>query len=112
MKSFKQDQEGNYICEIEGCKYICKSIGALSKHIAYNHNLSKKDYYDKFIKEDNDDKCVHCGNPTSFKNLKEGYQNFCSNKCRYEHCGEKQSKTKLEKFKDQEYLDNFVKQMK
>ena len=70
---------------MEKCK-ICnsefKNLKGLSSHFNSKHNISSKDYYDKYILEVNGDKCSVCGNLTSFRNLNIGYLENCSMECR------------------------------
>jgi hypothetical protein len=58
-------------------------LGHLSAHIHQKHNLSYKDYYDKFLKTQNDGKCKTCGKETTF--YKGKYTNFCSKVCSNKH---------------------------
>lgn len=67
-------------CKICGCEF--KNLKALSSHFNSKHNLSSKDYYDKYILEVDGDKCFVCGNQTSFRNLNIGYLDNCSMECR------------------------------
>jgi len=43
--------------------------------------ITAKDYYDKYIKKENDGKCLMCGKPTNFTNMVKGYNRWCSLKC-------------------------------
>lgn len=47
------------------------------------HNISKQEYYDKYIKSNNEGICQYqnCNNPTRFKSVKEGYAKFCCQSC-------------------------------
>ena len=63
------------ICEICGKEFN----GAA--HINKKHNINTKDYYDKYIKQQNEGICPICGKPTTFKGLKIGYTKYCSVKC-------------------------------
>ncbi len=65
-----------YLCEICGIK--TKKIGV---HIK-SHNMTSKEYYDKYIKKDGDEKCNICGNSTKFLGVTKGYNKYCSMKCR------------------------------
>lgn len=65
-------------CEI--CKKDLISLKSLSQHIRF-HNVSSKEYYDKYLKKENEEICVTCGEKTKFKNLSKGYQKFCNLKC-------------------------------
>ena len=66
-------------------KMQCKECGmestarAIAVHIVKVHKLSKEEYYLKHcgIKG----KCKICGADTPFKNIVEGYQEYCSAKC-------------------------------
>jgi hypothetical protein len=67
------------------CK-ICNSqttygIETFAKyHLKKIHGLTSKEYYDQ-TKQYNEGLCKVCGNPTFFRNINEGYNIFCSNKC-------------------------------
>ena len=66
-------------CEL--CKKECKNIQNLSKHIGLNHkNISKQEYYDKYLKTQNDGICPICNKLTKFKDLN-GYNKYCSKSC-------------------------------
>ena len=70
----------NVSCKI--CDKEFKSIGGLSKHLKPSHQISTKDYYDKFIKKEGEEQCLNCNDPTSFRDMgKNGYRKFCSKKC-------------------------------
>jgi very-short-patch-repair endonuclease len=47
----------------------------------HTHNISTKDYYDKFIKKENEGKCKRCNKETKFASINSGYQLFCSRSC-------------------------------
>lgn len=66
------------ICKI--CDKSCTGAG-FSKHIHSKHNVLPKDYYDKYLKIENEGICPVCGNETPFLNLSKGYQKHCSCKC-------------------------------
>lgn len=54
------------------------------------HNMNVQQYYDKFIKTENDGKCLVCGQPTTFYKFSYGYRDYCSRDC--------QTKGSIEKF--------------
>ena len=65
------------------CKQY-KSRRAFTKHLLMVHNITAKEYYDKFLKEPGEGKCIICGKPTKFYGLGEknfGYAKYCSAKC-------------------------------
>ena len=67
------------------CKICNKTIIGVyasftRSHLKNYHNISVKDYYDNYIKNDNEGKC-ECGNLTTFIDLKNGYRESCSVKC-------------------------------
>lgn len=68
------------ICNI--CKKEFNNVNGLAKHIR-NHNISKKEYYDIYIKEVS--QICKCGAAKKFRNLGEGYREYCSPKCRSNH---------------------------
>ena len=62
------------------CAICGKDIPKLGYHIK-KHGLNTKDYYDKFIKKENEGKCIICGKPTTFDGLHVGYKLHCSCTC-------------------------------
>jgi len=69
------------------CK-ICKDktnqteLGKFTKHhLKKYHNISSKEYYNKFLKKDNEGFCLTCGKETRFISIKKGYTKFCDNSC-------------------------------
>lgn len=89
------------ICQI--CGNYFKNIRSLGKHLFHSHKeVSKKQYYDEYIKEMSHI-CI-CGKEKKFRNLGEGYREYCSVKCRGENAkpvkfwlGKKQSEKIIEK---------------
>ena len=64
------------ICNI--CKKEIQNLQGLSKHISINHkDFSKQQYYDEFIKTDNEGYCLKCGKETYFQSLNRGYRKYC-----------------------------------
>ena len=66
------------------CK-ICnkKSFNCLSltSHVRQSHNIKLKDYYDKYMKQnENEGICKVCGLPTTFTRLSKGYHTYCCNR--------------------------------
>ena len=74
------------------CLVCQKEVNRIELHIRC-HNLSKKEYYDQFLKKDTDGLCLLCGKQTKFTSLSGGYKEYCSVKCAKRH-----------QFKDPEYL--------
>lgn len=66
------------ICKI--CKEEFESNKALSWHVKH-HNLTNKEYYDLYIKSNNEGVCLTCGKPTKFISMKSGYRHHCNKKC-------------------------------
>lgn len=80
---------------------ICNLIFESARDFAYHlktHNISQKDYYDKFLKNDYDGICHECGKPTAFIKLSKGYRKFCCLKCS-NGSKEKQQKAEQTTFK-------------
>ncbi len=67
-----------HICKI--CGTECKMSG-LGVHLFHKHNLTCKDYYDKFIKKPNEGICEVCGKPTTFRKINQGYNKHCCHAC-------------------------------
>jgi len=66
-------------CKICDCNL--DNIFKLSMHLIKEHKIKSKEYYDKYLKQYNDDKCHTCGQQTNFLNLSLGYRKYCSRKC-------------------------------
>lgn len=67
------------ICKI--CGYTTKNHQSFNSHISHAHHIKSKDYYDAYLKKDNEDLCKTCGKLTKFINMWDGYRTFCSNSC-------------------------------
>ena len=65
-------------CGICGREFSCNRN--LSIHIVKTHHVTLKEYYDKYLKKENDGLCINCNNPTNFINIV-GYRKYCSVKC-------------------------------
>ena len=65
-------------------KSICKICNIEAKriygHALKHHNITKKDYYDRYVKTGTDGKCEECGKETMWDN-QFLYWRFCSKKC-------------------------------
>lgn len=66
-----------FICQI--CRKEVKNLNGLTQHIRKIHKLKTKDYYDKYIKTDEEGICPCCGSNTKFNKF--GYRRFCSKRC-------------------------------
>lgn len=67
-------------CEI--CDREFENPRTLGIHISTTHKMSKQEYYDRFLKRDeNEGKCLECGKETDFITLVKGYRMFCSRQC-------------------------------
>ena len=67
-------------CEI--CKEMTSyTIVTFAKyHLKKVHGLTSVQYYNKVNMCDSGS-CLVCGAPTHFRNIREGYSRYCSNKC-------------------------------
>ena len=68
-----------YECKVCGSSF--SSSYKFSKHIRVKHFRYVKEYYDIYVKKDNEEKCSLCGKNTKFKGLFEGYLNECCRSC-------------------------------
>ncbi len=93
------------ICKI--CNENIKNYATFWRHLKI-HNLTTKDYYDKFLKKENEGICLNCGKETKYVKSK-GYSLFCSHKCcnSYKELNNKRSETskKVWKLKTKEEKD-------
>lgn len=64
-------------CKI--CNIITKSLTALSAHVYGKHKLKSKEYYNLYLKSEEEGLCLYCKKPTSYRNYH--YFRFCSNSC-------------------------------
>lgn len=66
------------LCKICGFNMLRKGSGS---HLRNKHNLSNKEYYDKYLKEKNEGFCKlnTCKKETKFINIYKGYQDHCCN---------------------------------
>ena len=71
--------ESGVVCLICNKEYI--NIRSLSIHIRKSHKMSTKEYYDKFLKTENEGKCLVCGKSTTYMYLSTGYKLGCSYRC-------------------------------
>lgn len=65
-------------CEI--CNKNCDGYKSLGTHISKSHG-AVKNYYDLFLKKENDGVCKMCGKETKFYKLNIGYRTTCSRNC-------------------------------
>lgn len=71
-----------YKCEICG-----KELEILKRHLTETHKMSDKEYYDKYLKKENEEVCKmygqvdSCKKNTKFGSLSKGYARYCSSKC-------------------------------
>jgi hypothetical protein len=66
-------------CQI--CNKEVKNLKSLSTHIQFSHENKKEEYYDKYMKSENEGKCKVCKKPTNFTILGRGYEKFCCKEC-------------------------------
>lgn len=66
-------------CEI--CRREFDNFKGLSSHLRQKHKIKSKEYYDRFVKKEDEGICVECGKKTNFTSLKNGYLKFCSVRC-------------------------------
>lgn len=66
------------------CNREFKSVHSIAIHLRNLHDLSQKEYYDKYLKSKNDGLCKICGKPTKFLSLSKGYKDCCCSACTLE----------------------------
>ena len=100
-------------CEI--CSREFKNSRTLGIHISTTHKMSKQEYYDRFLKKDeNEGKCLECGKETGFITLVKGYRMFCSVKClnqsqyHIKHCTETYTKNYIDNKENRKELNERI----
>ncbi len=94
-------------CKICGREFT--SINALMVHVNLFHKINKQEYYDRFLKKDeNEGKCLECGKPTKFDDATKGYRDFCCVKCARNNVRTKErlKNTLLERYGTETTFDN------
>jgi hypothetical protein len=83
---------------------------SFSRHLQKCHNTKIKDYYDKFIKKENESKCLVCGKTTKFFDFNKGYNVYCSIKCNSKSQNRKQKsvKTCIKKYGSKSFLSSEI----
>lgn len=79
----KLRKDRNCSLDFRTCKICNKpldNLTALATHIFRLHHIKSKDYYDKYLKTNDDGKCICCGKETTYRNFY--YHKFCSTKCK------------------------------
>lgn len=79
MKKVRKIENRLFICE--ECNKTFKNRKGLGCHIGSKHHT--KNYYDMWLKEENESFCKICKKETQFINLKTGYRQTCSKKCNF-----------------------------
>lgn len=69
----------NYECKI--CNRTFEKLSGFAVHIKRTHQISDKDYFDTYIKTDNNCKCLYCGKETYY--TKWSYANYCNRSCQF-----------------------------
>ena len=84
-----------FVCNI--CKKEFKSLIGLSKHYTLTHNLSREKLYEIYHPNEPEHVCKNCGKPTTLKNDKLEYNEFCGRKCAIEYHWKNKDSNKLNK---------------
>jgi len=84
---------------------ICGKEFKKSTHLLNQHNISGKEYYDKYLKGPNESKCIICGKPTNFIKITQGYYKTCCRKCAAISGSDKMKQTKLERYGDPNFVN-------
>ena len=86
----------------DGKGHRCRLCGTITRkiasHLTNHHKMTDKQYYDKYLKKENEGICVICGKPTKFLDSRQGYLKTCSEKCSHASTGISCKKTFLKKY--------------
>ena len=80
---------------------ISKVNGNLFRHAKRSHGCeSSEAYYQKFLLQDDEDKCIICGGKNRFSTVKYNYPTTCGQKCQLktDNFKQKREKTMMEKY--------------
>ena len=68
------------VCQM--CRFEAKSLYGLARHLTTYHNQNHKEYYDKYLKKEDDEICCTCKKEsTKFCSFTNGYTKYCSQIC-------------------------------
>lgn len=59
------------------CNREFKNRTSLTNHLRFKHQLLSKEYYNLYLKKEQDGKCQICGKPVDFVNIEYGYKVGC-----------------------------------
>lgn len=97
-------------CILCGFKTNTKGI---ANHLKVKHNMTTREYYDLYLKSENEGICPVCGNNTKYYNFTIGYNKHCSTRCSSldKNVQEKINNTNLDKYgvKWATQTDNMIK---
>lgn len=79
------------------CNYKTTHNGLVG-HVTAKHHIKMKEYYDTYIRKENEGICPVCNKETRFINSFKGYKQFCSLDCATPHIQEKLKQTCLERY--------------
>lgn len=69
-------------CQLCGREFA--KLKGLARHIIAMHDISPQEYYDIYMKQDEEGICKNCGKTTYFQNFTLGYSEFCNKACKCE----------------------------
>ena len=78
---FIDDENYNKKLKCEECGKLVVNNNGLASHIRRTHQMTPKQYYDKFLKKENEGICPVCRKETTFWKLAIGYGKHCSVSC-------------------------------
>ena len=88
---------------------ICNKEIKSNCHISKKHHVSAKEYYDTYIRKENEGFCLNCGKETTFISITNGYHDYCSKSCsgiinnQKQEVKDKIKQTKLIRYGDENY---------
>lgn len=97
-------------CKICGQEFT--NYSSVTTHTKRKHNVDSKTYYDTYFKLNSEGFCKNCGIAVQYRDLQNGYREFCSRKCfwqltaKLESTKEKRKQTCLAKFGTKSYMSS------
>lgn len=81
-------------CQI--CNKSFKPLG-IPSHLNRKHNIGVLEYFNTYMKTENEGICLTCGEATNFVSIVKGYSQYCSKKCA--NCNKDKIKKGIDNFK-------------
>ena len=96
--------------QCQKCGQLCAKHCSVIAHVKRRHGVESKAYYDEFFKKDDEGICKYCGKPVPYRDLQNGYREFCDRTCFWRYTTQsdavkaKREQTCLTKYGTKQYM--------